>query len=171
MLNKNFASFFGKNIDSSGLISLSYIDDSNHERVAGGAGGTQVTNIKRFKTVYVKDEFSQDGITLIVGNGITPATINDIKIESQIKTLTPISSSVIYSNKDIDPSIFYGVNKTYKNNTSESITITEICLYTKMPYITDGRTAWSNVLLAREVIDPVIIAPGETYTFSINIDL
>ena len=171
MLNKNFASFFGRNIFSSSLDSSSYIDDSNHERAAHAAGGTRVTGIARFKTVYVKDEFSQDGITLIVGNGTTPATINDIKIESQIKTLTPISSSVIYSNKDIDPSIFYGVNKTYKNNTSESITITEICLYTQMPYVGDGRTLWAKVLLAREVIDPIIMAPGETYTFSINIDL
>lgn len=171
MLNKNFASLFGRNIFSSSLDSSSYIDDSNHERAAHAAVGTRVTGIARFKTVYVKDEFSQDGITLIVGNGTTPATINDIKIESQIKTLTPISSSVIYSNKDIDPSIFYGVNKTYKNNTSESITITEICLYTQMPYVGDGRTLWAKVLLAREVIDPIIIAPGETYTFSINIDL
>ena len=171
MLNKNFASFFGRNIFSSSLDSSSYIDDSNHERTAHAAGGTRVTGMMRFKTAYVKDEFSQDGITLIVGNGITPATINDIKIESQIKTLTPISSSVIYSNKDIDPSIFYGVNKTYKNNTSGSITITEICLYTQMLYVGAGRTLWAKVILAREVIDPIIMAPGETYTFSINIDL
>lgn len=171
MLSRNFASFFGKNIDSSSLYSLSFIDDSNYERLSGTSGATKMTGIARFKTAYVKDDFSQDGITLIVGNGTTPATINDIKIESQIKTLTPISSSVFYSNRDIDPSIFYGINKTYKNNTSESITVTEICLYTQIPYVADGRNAWSNVLLAREVVDPVIIAPGETYTFSINIDL
>ena len=175
MLTKNFASFFGSCIKDISLEETSIKINNNGSpliKTISSSGSLASTNMKRFQKAYVKDEYHQDGITLVVGNGTTLETIDDYKIESKINSLTPLSSSIAYSTIDnFDLSLFYAVNKTYKNNTTEKITVTEICLYTQGAYWNGNRGVLGDVLLAREVIDPIIIAPGETYTFSINIDL
>lgn len=175
MLTKNFASFFGSCIKSISLEQTSIRIDNNGSpltKTISSSGSLASTNMARFQKAYVKDEYHQDGITLVVGNGTTVETIDDYKIESKINNLTPLSSSIAYSTKDnFDLSLLYAVNKTYKNNTTENITVSEICLYTQGAYWNGNRGVLGDVLLARKVINPIIIAPGETYTFSINIDL
>ena len=41
-----------------------------------------------------------------------------------------------------------------------------------MPYITDGRTAWSNVLLAREVLPkPLELLEGDYFTIVMEVNI
>lgn len=93
-----------------------------------------------------------------LGNGLTPASIDDYAIESPITDLTLLAGTATSpdSNK-----ILKAVNAIYQNNTKENITVTEVCL---LGYYT---TAEFVFLFNREVLkEPVIIAPGEAHSFT-----
>ena len=137
MLTKNFASFFGSCIKDISLEQTSIKINNNGSpliKTISSTGSLASTNMKRFQKAYVKDEYHQDGITLVVGNGTTLETIDDYKIESKINSLTPLSSSIAYSTIDnFDLSLFYAVNKTYKNAKLDSHTTNLLLL--KFVYI------------------------------------
>ena len=59
-----------------------------------------------------------------LGNGSTPASIDDYAIESPITDLTLLAGTATSpdSNK-----ILKAINATYQNNTNENITVTEVC--------------------------------------------
>ena len=93
-----------------------------------------------------------------LGNGLTPASIDDYAIESPITDLTLLAGTATSpdSNK-----ILKAINATYQNNTNENITVTEICL---LGYFTSAESVF---LFNREVLgEPVIIAPGKAHSFT-----
>lgn len=93
-----------------------------------------------------------------LGNGLTPASIDDYAIESPITDLTLLAGTATSpdSNK-----ILKAINATYQNNTNENITVTEVCL---LGYC---NSAVNIFLFNREVLgEPVIIAPGEAHSFT-----
>ena len=93
-----------------------------------------------------------------LGNGLTPASIDDYTIESPITDLTLLAGTATSPDGN---KILKAINATYQNNTNENITVTEICL---LGYYT---TAEFVFLFNREVLkEPVIIAPGEAHSFT-----
>lgn len=102
-----------------------------------------------------------------VGSGTTAPTADDAGLENEISTLTRISfihsagSGIVYDNDCV-----FSAAAIYKNSTDSDITISEIGIYGQQPSM--GST-YGPFLFAREVIEPVTIHPGESYTFSMLI--
>ena len=93
-----------------------------------------------------------------LGNGLTPASINDYAIESPITDLTLLAGAATSSDSN---KILKAINATYQNNTNENITVTEVCL---VGYFNSDI---GSFLFNREVLkEPVIIAPGKVHSFT-----
>ena len=121
--------------------------------------GNQVTNINA-SYWYTNNNFNIGNYCwqIQLGNGLTPASIDDYAIESPITDLTLLAGTATSpdSNK-----ILKAINATYQNNTNENITVTEVCL---LGYC---NSAVNIFLFNREVLgEPVIIAPGEAHSFT-----
>ena len=103
-----------------------------------------------------------NGIGLAFGFGTTEPTINDYKIETPITTLTAGGNSLVNGNS-YETYSTVTFTQTVNNATADAITINEIGIY--------GGTAGISTLFSRDVISPVTIAPNESKTFVVTIDL
>lgn len=107
------------------------------------------------------------GSYFVVGTGTTQETEQDYKLENEIETLT-LDSFVVtnkMSNEDhMNDKIYYRAVVT--NNTTENITVNEIGIesHQSSTYSEDKTILWY-----RKVIDPVTIAPNESYAFAIDL--
>lgn len=97
----------------------------------------------------------------------TELNIDNVKIYSPITTLTSVGASNNVNNppKDFDGQTVFEATQTVKNDTSDNITVTELGIFA------NGSDTGATFLFTRDVITPVIIAPNETKTFTIRIDL
>ena len=121
--------------------------------------GNPVTNVAATNW-YTNNNFNTGNYhwQIQLGNGLTPASIDDYAIESPITDLTLLAGTATSpdSNK-----ILKAVNAIYQNNTNENITVTEVCL---LGYYNSAEFVF---LFNREVLkEPVIIAPGEAHSFT-----
>lgn len=121
--------------------------------------GNRVTNVAATYW-YTTNSFNTGNYhwQIQLGNGLTPASIDDYAIESPITDLTLLAGTATSpdSNK-----ILKAINATYQNNTKENITVTEVCL---LGYYNSAEFVF---LFNREVLaEPVIIAPGEAHSFT-----
>ena len=94
------------------------------------------------------------------GSGNTPSTVDDYCLETPNNTLARLSNSCVI-NASYDNNFLETITSTFQNDTESDIIVTEI-----------GALGGSsnNVLIAREVIDPVVIpANGGQKTFTITI--
>lgn len=113
---------------------------------------------------------------LRVGTGTTEPTADDYSLESETTALTLVSASTTgsYTNDNIsEGNSAKTIVATYVNNTEEAVTISEVGYFIEHAdsYNLDGTNKTSrNFLMAREVIDPVEIGVGETYTFTFVIE-
>ena len=105
------------------------------------------------------------GIGLVIGSGTTAPTIDDYKMENAITTnlnAGGVTRSFNATNSNssltvVQPIVNIGVS---------TITISEIGLFAK--YAATSSTGC--LLLSRDIISPVTIAPNETKTFVVTID-
>jgi hypothetical protein len=116
---------------------------------------------------------------IILGSGDTPPTPDDYKLDSWIPTtnLRIESYSIRFPLSDknettLPPDCIGTFLGTFRNVTLENITVKEIGLL--IPYAgywPNGASMIINkILLVRDVLEsPVIIKPGELYTFSLTI--
>lgn len=121
--------------------------------------GNQIANVPAVYW-YANNNFNTGNYhwQIQLGNGLTPASIDDYAIESPITDLTLLAGTATSpdSNK-----ILKAINATYQNNTNENITVTEICL---VGYFNSDTNLF---LFNREVLkEPIIIAPGEAHSFT-----
>lgn len=111
----------------------------------------------------------QNTALLVPGSGTTAPTASDYCAENEITELTETGSGTDFSSKTAVtyemPYHFLTVTRTFRNDTDSNITVAEICFYGK-PTNNGGQ---KYAMLAREVISPVVIAPGESYSFSLTI--
>lgn len=113
---------------------------------------------------------------LRVGTGTTEPTADDYCLESEATSLTLVSASATgnYTNNNLsEGNSAKTIVATYVNNTEEAVTISEVGYFIEHAesYNLDGTNRTSrNFLMAREVIDPVEIGAGETYTFTFVIE-
>ena len=114
--------------------------------------------------------------SLRVGKGTTEPTAEDYCLEAENTSLTLVSASATggYNNNNIsEGNTAKTIVATYVNSTEEAVTISEVGYFIQHAnsYLR-GSTASTtrNFLMAREVIDPVEIGAGETYTFTFVIE-
>ena len=117
--------------------------------------------------------YFQTHLTMVVGSGNTDPTFQDIHLETPINNLTVVTQGnditpVNGTNKYNDFTAFHLLTHTavFRNDTNEPITIREIGLISR----TFSQTSDSyKYMISRDVIDPVIINPGEQKAFSVSI--
>ena len=116
--------------------------------------------------------YSPQYMRICLGSGTTPPTFDDYKMESAVVGVLDsvnVSSPYASSGQTFDSYSHLTWTQTVMNNTSNNVIINEIglfgCLY--------NATTQSKpcVLYTRDVISPVIIAPGVAKTFVVTIDL
>lgn len=108
------------------------------------------------------------GIRLLLGSGSTPATPDDVNLESTISAYQVVSQTHQLNNGY--GSTILTINRLVKNNTESDISISEMGLFTTASYY--GYGSGAAFLLAREVLpEPVTLHPGEKHTFTMTISL
>lgn len=102
-------------------------------------------------------------IEVRVGSGTTAPTVNDTYLESVITTLSKVSStsSSAYTYGD---NYSLTATTTYENNTDSDVTVTELGMVANAT-AAEG----TQIMIAREVIDPVTIPVGGQKTFTLTI--
>jgi hypothetical protein len=156
MLTKNGKLFFGYGSDYSG--------GNGNYKLPNGSTGTLSTD------TYTR------GI-IDIGSGTTTPTSSDYCMENENTTLTYLSDvSDAPIGGQYDKNYIYSCTTTYKNNTNNPITVTELGLYrtssgnrASVPIEESTPIENMGVLIAREVIDPVIINPSEVKSFTMVI--
>lgn len=101
---------------------------------------------------------------LYVGTGTSEVKSSDYAMTNRNAGLTLLNRTGTNGDRQINPdNDFIGIfTATYKNDTNADISVSEVGLCSEAEN-------W-YVLMAREVLDaPIVIAPGETYTFSMYI--
>lgn len=101
------------------------------------------------------------GGILEVGTGTTPPTEDDYKLENKVD-LTLSNQSVILSPPNL---VIVG---TFKNNTSEAVTITEVAyrLLNRNNELQDN----NDFIVSRDLITPITIPAGERRTIQYTIE-
>ena len=132
------------------------------------SGGYPAIRVKLGSGVAVTKNGSEiDGSPHVyLGSSSTPATADDIEL-TRISTLTLVSEDATegtgtgrsYQDKQIS-----AYTATYRNDTQNTITVAEVGVAIRF-----GGLSYENeyALLSRDVINPVAIAPGKTYAFSV----
>lgn len=124
--------------------------------------------------------YNETGITLnsqgqytgiVVGTGSTTPTYNDYKMESAVDsslvsyTSNSLTLPTTGSNAQITDPMVTTFTQNVTNNSNSDIVITEIGLFK-----CTGNTNCASVLITRDAISPVTIAPNETKTFIVTMD-
>lgn len=109
---------------------------------------------------YMEDSAeSNAGAWLVLGSGTSEAKATDYKIEIPVTNYELVGQTV--QNITTRSDTFYTITRVVANNTLNGISIGEIGLYAKVAGFREG-----TIMLAREVIDPVVIKPGEKHAFT-----
>ena len=163
MLNNNYKKFVGGILKGNETVRLDSYYQTHDDNYCNYGTDSWSSNIDIDKDKIAGVGVAVAGMSVIVGSGDTEPTMQDIKLANKIGNLTYITSSMVEGT--IDYTKFISV--TYRNNTSDIITVREIGL--AMAGLTSGFPC--NALLGRIVLDaPVIMNPGDIYTFSYGIE-
>lgn len=113
------------------------------------------TNSSTYATIRVN-------ASLHVGTGSDTPTSADYHLTNKDANLTVIAQSSTINNSGVYSEDYIAIfTKTYRNNTDSDVIVTEIGV--------ESNDGTNYALMARDVFDPVTIAPGEAYTFSMYI--
>lgn len=102
------------------------------------------------------------GVYLVLGTGTTPATAADIKLENVAEDY-----EVITQTKDVPlkfSSSIMTITRVIRNTGNAPLTISEVGLYASYASAFTGA-----IMLAREVIEPVTLQPGEKHSFTMDL--
>lgn len=105
---------------------------------------------------------SATGIYLVLGTGTTPATAADIKVENVTEDY-----EIVTQTKDIPlkfSSSIITITRVIRNTGNAPLTISEVGLYANYANAFIGA-----MMLAREVIEPITLQPGEKHSFTMDI--
>lgn len=104
---------------------------------------------------------------IVVGNGTTPVTADDFKIESEVFDGLQFVSMTKKGVSGSNGKMWIDYYKTMKNNTGETITISEIGLKNFMYAYQDNK---HPILLTREILEqPIVVPNGGIFTVQAGI--
>ena len=161
MLTNNFA----------GLVSLNCINNSGNYNVCKNTNNTDVKASYSWlrsimpNSLLLKNAPSDNrsnGVYLVLGTGTTPATAADIKLENVTEDYEVITqtkdSPLTFSSSIIT------ITRVIRNTGNAPLTISEVGLYASLANAFTGA-----IMLAREVIEPVTLQPGEKHSFTMDL--
>ena len=159
MLTNNYAS----------LLSLDISVQNNNLPVCKDINGNTVSPneswlaiiLKRSLTIISGGGKARTGHWMVFGGGSTPVESSDISVESPITdgfTVISQTSKIPY----IYSSTIMTVTRIIQNTGSAPITISEVGLY-------GANDSTETMMLAREVIEPVTLQPGEKHSFTMDL--
>lgn len=102
------------------------------------------------------------GVYMVLGTGTTPATVADIKLENVTEDY-----EIVTQTKDIPlkfSSSMINITRVIRNTGNAPLTISEVGLYASYANAFTGA-----IMLAREVIEPITLQPGEKHSFTMDI--
>ena len=104
---------------------------------------------------------------ICVGSGTTPAQADDYMLENEITSgLTFVSN---YTTSDVANGKITFI-KTMRNDSTETMSISEVGM-TDI-YTPDASSTNYQIMVLREVYNtPIVVAPGESFTVTINVTL
>ena len=113
-------------------------------------------------TQYPKNNVGCYGIRL--GTGDAEESDADYNLDTPNNELTEVSQSQVYGDQWTDNYIanYTGV---FKNNTDHDVNIKEVGVF----YYNNYTTQPNPFMVARQVINPVTLQPGDTYTFTVTV--
>ena len=159
MLTNNYASLLSLAIGTKS-DNLPVCKDTNGSTVSPNK--TWLATILQYSLTTITGEGkTQRGHWMVFGEGNTPIKSSDVSIESPITdgfTVISQTSNIPY----IYSSTVMTVTRIIQNTGSAPITISEVGLYGA-----NGQT--TAMLLAREVIEPVTLQPGEKHSFTMDL--
>lgn len=103
------------------------------------------------------------GLAIAIGSGTTAPTINDYKMENAITSSLNTAGATRNTVANTSGSTVT-LTQPITNIGESSITVSEVGVFGA--YVADGPC----ILLARDVISPITIAPNESKTFVVTID-
>ena len=112
--------------------------------------------------------FDAQNITKIFvrgGTGNTNPTVDDWNLAAPVLDLTEIDNTDTQkkSPRSFDDNFIMTVTTTYQNNTGSDVTIKELGLFIY------ESLAVTDHMLARQLIDPVVVRAGRSYAFTMTI--
>ena len=116
-----------------------------------------------YKEINATISSSSLGIGIAIGSGTTAPTIDDFKMENAITTNLNAAGATRSFVADTNNSVI-SLTQPIVNMGESSITVSEVGIFAA--YNTSG----ACMLLSRDVITPVTIAPNESKTFVVTID-
>lgn len=175
MITKNLRAMLGSFTTNSNYSKSIKLKSEDGTVCVGGAyAGTTTTIGAAWCNTSISGNYAYNDLR--VGTGTTEPTADDYSLESETTALTLVSASTTgsYTNDNIsEGNSAKTIVATYVNNTEEAVTISEVGYFIEHAdsYNLDGTNRTSrNFLMAREVIDPVEIGAGETYTFTFVVE-
>ncbi|CDB79760.1 unknown [Coprococcus sp. CAG:131] len=105
---------------------------------------------------------SATGVYIVLGTGTTPATAADISLENVTEDY-----EIITQTKDVPlkfSSSIMTITRVIRNTGNAPLTISEVGLYASY-----SGGFMGAMMLAREVIEPVTLQPGEKHSFTMDI--
>ena len=108
-----------------------------------------------------------NSLTIYVGSNDTPVTSGDYTFNEGNLGLTKVTSSGTNNSSEASYANNYiaSFSATFRNDTNSDIIVKELGLIGN----TNGQGYINLAMIARDVIDPITIAPGEVYTFTMYI--
>ena len=132
------------------------------QNIPGSKYNCSTLDITKFDAPAASNTFGADYLTICLGQNSNPESPNDY-------TLNPCSSTLVGSNYNMDDysTLGFYVGSIIATNTgTENEIVKEVGLVLKKT--STFATYQNNYLLARKVLpEPVSIAPGESYTFTL----
>lgn len=118
----------------------------------------------------------QTNLRIYPGTGSAIPTADDYNLQYSDSSLTLVGATHIYSSAYNDNFVLQATS-TWRNNTSGPVTIAELGFFVAAfqnndsthPLTDNFTTASYAMMIARELITPVTIEPGETYAFTMVI--
>lgn len=105
---------------------------------------------------------SAAGVYLVLGTGTTPATVADIKLENVTEDYEIVTQTKAIPLKFSSSMI--NITRVIQNTGNAPLTISEVGLYASYASAFTGA-----IMLAREVIEPVTLQPGEKHSFTMDL--
>lgn len=167
----NGFSFYADNYNAINKPTLSMIlrDIENEVHKYNGLGGMSSSgyhNITSGIFLDLIESLDSIGTGVFLGSGSTPPTLENYNLESMIAYaqggLTVMSKTVTKA-ADEDSALLYVY--AVKNTGSEPITVSELGLIVHSEFGKDNIT----FMLARNVIDPEVLEPGQIKSFTVAI--
>lgn len=161
MLNENYRKFVGGLLNGTTNIDLvPYIQyDTRYVSFSADAWRNLANPNTDLGTIN-----ATNGISIVLGSGDKEAVDTDIQLESVIDNMSYVTASMTQGTKDYTKL----VSVTYKNNTSDTVTVREIGL---MIQEITGYGYYRRALIGRIVLDaPVVMNPEDTYAFIYGIE-